>query len=261
MIIKVNENKKIKKDDKVYVVADFDGTLTKGNSKTSWSILANTNLLPKEYVEERQELYKKYYPIEIDTSLPFDYRLEQMKIWFTLHAELFVKYKLKEEFINKASKDFDFIQFREGAEDFLKFLKEKNIPLIIISAGIGNFIKAFLEYKNCLYNNIYISSNMLKFEDGIAVGIENNIIHSLNKNEVSLPKCIKEKLANKDEVILLGDKIDDIRMVSEEKRNKTIRIGWIHDDKSSLDEFKKYYDYICTDDESYDNVIKSVWKA
>ncbi len=260
MILQINKNKYIKDNEKTYIVADFDGTLTKGNSKTSWSLIANTNLLPKEYVEERQELFEKYHPIEIDTSLPFEYRLEQMRIWFTKHAELFVKYKLKEEFINKASKDFNFIQFREGAEDFLKFLKDNDIPLIIISAGIGNFIKAFLEYKNCLYDNIYISSNMLKFENGVAVGIENNIIHSLNKNEVSLPDNIKEKLVKRDKVILLGDKIDDIRMVEEAKRDKTIRVGWIHDEKISLEEFKKYYDIICSDDESYDSLTKLLWK-
>ena len=35
-------------------------------------------------------------------------------------------------------------------------------------------------------NNIYISSNKIIFKDGIANGVDKNIIHSLNKNEVSL---------------------------------------------------------------------------
>ena len=41
----------------IYVVADFDRTITKRNSKTSWSILANSNLVDKSYIEERQQLY------------------------------------------------------------------------------------------------------------------------------------------------------------------------------------------------------------
>ena len=38
-------------------------------SKTSWSILASSDLVPKEYVKERQELYDYYRPIEIDEVL------------------------------------------------------------------------------------------------------------------------------------------------------------------------------------------------
>ena len=260
MIITVN-NKKIKKEEKIYVVADFDGTLTKGNSKTSWSVLANTNLLPEKYIEDRQKLFDEYYPIEIDTSLSFDYRQNKMKEWFKLHAELFVKYHLKEEFIKQAAKNFDFMEFREGAKEFLDYLKKNNIPLIIISAGIGNFVKAFLEYKNCMFNNIYISSNMLKFKDGICVGIEDNIIHSLNKNEVSLPEHIKDKIKNKDKIILLGDKIDDVRMVNNEPDNKLIKIIWSHDKEYKIEELKKYYDYVFSDEESYLDVINNIWEC
>ena len=55
--------------DNFYVVTDFDRTITKGNSKTSWSILASSDLVPKEYVKERQELYDYYRPIEIDEEM------------------------------------------------------------------------------------------------------------------------------------------------------------------------------------------------
>ena len=55
----------------LYVVAVFDRTITKGNSKTSWSILANSNLVPKSYIEERQELYNYYRPIEIDENMDY----------------------------------------------------------------------------------------------------------------------------------------------------------------------------------------------
>ena len=64
------------------------------------------------------------------------------------------------------------------AKRFMKFLSKKSIPLIIISAGIGIFIECFLKNNNCLYDNSYIFSNKIVFENDISVGVENTIIHS-----------------------------------------------------------------------------------
>lgn len=253
------ENKLPLDNKDVYVVADFDRTFTVGKSQTSWSLLASTDLLPKEYIEDRQALFDKYRPIEIDTTMPFEYRLEQTKIWFKLHAELFVKYKLKENFIQEIVRDKDIMKFRDGAKNFLKYLYENDIPLIIISAGVGNFIKAFLEKEECNYSNIYISSNMLKFENGVATGVENNIIHSLNKNEVSLPEGVKKSLENRSQIILLGDQIDDTRMVSEDKRENTIRIGFLID-SNNREVYEKHFDIVCEDKISYDMIGRKLFK-
>ena len=254
MIYRVKKDfKKIKNVYESYVVADFDRTLTKGNSKTSWSLLSNTNLLPNEYVQERQALYNKYRPIEIDISLPFDYRLEQMNSWFREHIELFVKYNLKESYIKEVASNLSIMEFRDGAKEFIRYLYQNQIPLIIISAGIGNFIKSFLEKEECYYSNVHIVSNMIKFRDGVAIGVENNVIHSLNKNEVSLTAEIKEKLSKRNNIILLGDQIDDIRMVEESKREKTTRVSFLLD-STQLSSYKEYFDFVCTDDTSYDEI-------
>ena len=47
----------------IYVVADFDRTITNGSSQTSWSILSDSPYVPKTYVEEMQTLYNHYRPI------------------------------------------------------------------------------------------------------------------------------------------------------------------------------------------------------
>lgn len=80
--------------DNWYVVADFDRTITNGSSKTSWSILASSNLVPKEYIAERQELFNFYRPIEISDTIDFDVKMSMMKEWFQKHIELFVKYNM-----------------------------------------------------------------------------------------------------------------------------------------------------------------------
>lgn len=140
---KVKENLPINNLDDLYVVADFDRTITNGNSKTSWSILANSNLVPKTYVSERQTLYDYYRPIEVSDTIDYSYKLLMMKEWFQKHIELFVKYKISKEVFEEAATNLRIMEFRPYAREFIEFLHKKNIPLIIISAGIGNFIESF----------------------------------------------------------------------------------------------------------------------
>lgn len=257
----INENIKkllpFKNLNNIYVVADFDRTITKGNSMTSWSVLANSNLVPKSYVEERQALYDYYRPIEIDENMDFELKSNLVKEWFQKHIELFVKYKTSETIFETAATDLRVMEFRTGAKEFIEYLNENNIPLIIISAGIGNFIESFLKYNNCYFDNIYISSNKIIFKDGIAVGVDNNIIHSLNKNEVSLPKNISDKLQNRNNVILLGDQVSDLNMVDKSGDKFVLNIGFLTDERNEQFEiFKSNFDIVCELNDDYNDLKK-----
>lgn len=243
-----------------YVVADFDKTITSGASMTSWSILAKSEEVPSEYISDRQVLYDKYRPIELDTSLDRDYVNREMYTWFKSHAELFVKYKITEEIFNKTALDKRKMEFRPHAQEFLKYLYNHNIPLIIISAGIGNFIEKFLESHDCYYDNIYVSSNIIEFKDGIASGVKNNIIHSFNKNEVSLPDDIKVKINNRKNVILLGDQLSDLNMVDYSKHDKVIKIGFMTNDTEQYkDNFIESFDILLEQNEDYGDVLKALF--
>ena len=131
-------------DDSIHVLTDFDRTITVGNSDSSWSILSKSELVPKEYVLERQQLYNYYRPIEIDESLDCDTKNKLMSEWWNKHINLLVKYKLSETVINEAARNIRVMSFRDGAKEFLENMKDRGIPIIIISAGIGNFIQQFL---------------------------------------------------------------------------------------------------------------------
>ena len=52
-----------------YVVADFDRTLTEGDSDSTWGVFANANQVSEEYKERRTALFNKYRPIEIDQTI------------------------------------------------------------------------------------------------------------------------------------------------------------------------------------------------
>lgn len=244
----------------LYVVADFDRTITSGNSKTSWSVLADTDLVPEEYTKERHRLYDIYRPIEVDDSLPFEYRVKMMSEWFRSHIELFVKYQMTEEVFEKAATNLRIMEFRSGAQEFLNFLWQNKIPLIIISAGVGNFIEAFLKKHNCYFDNIYVSSNKILFENGIAVGVGKNIIHSFNKNEVSLPFEVTEKLKGRNQVLLLGDQTSDLNMVDRNAHDSVITIGFEPDDPNdpcnSPEAFRSSFDIVCEPNENYNSLSK-----
>ena len=246
-------------DESIYVLTDFDRTITVGNSDSSWSILSKSDMVPKEYVIERQEFYNQYRPIEIDESIDFDTRNRLMTEWWNKHIGLFIKYKLAEDVINSAARNLRVMAFREGAREFLESMRDRNIPVIIISAGIGNFIEQFLIKNNCNFDNIFIVSNFIKFENGVAVGVNDNVIHALNKNEVSLPDDIKELIKNRPNAILLGDSIADIRMAKEESRDNALKIGFLEEKiEENMPYYRDAFDVVGTNNTTYNELFGKV---
>ena len=261
IICKDNITSKIKywSDSSIHVVTDFDRTLTIGESESSWGILSTGDFVSPEYIEDRNRLYKKYRPIEIDETMDWEKKNKYMIEWWNKHISLFIKYKLKEEVIKNAIKDVKIMRFRDGAIEMLKSFYKRNIPVIIISAGIGNFIELFLKLHGCYFDNIFIMANFIKFEEGIAVGIEDMVIHSLNKNEVSLPDKILDKLKNRNNIILMGDNSSDINMISEEKREEALKIGFLEEnvlENKSL--YEKIYDVVCMDKTNFKELNKVI---
>ena len=246
-------------DKSIHILTDFDRTITVGNCDSSWSILSKSDLVPKEYIFERQELFNYYRPIEIDESLDYETKNTLMSEWWNKHISLFLKYQLSESVINEAARNLRVMAFREGAKELLKTLNNRNIPVIIVSAGIGNFIQQFLIRNDCAFDNIYIVSNFIKFENGIAVGISDNVIHSLNKNEVSLPNEIKSLIADRPNIILLGDSVSDIRMAQENERESALKIGFLEEKiEENQPIFKKYFDVVCSENSSYKELVKKL---
>lgn len=247
--------------DNYYVVSDFDWTITSCDSETSWSIISIHKYVPKSYIVEDQELYDKYRPIEIDESLDCDIRLKLVDEWYRKNIELFAKYGINEQIFDDNLEHFKMMKFRNGALDFLNFLHDNNIPLIIISAGIGNSIEAFLKNNNCFYDNIYIISNKILFKDGIANGISNNLIHSLNKNEIALPDSVKEMLSGRNNVLLLGDQLTDINMVDDKLHDKVIKVGFYSTKfKIPIDYYINNFDIVCEDLDDYYSLMDILLK-
>ncbi len=155
MVINTNSLEKIANINinNCYVVTDFDRTITSETSKNSWAVLSDNKKVPYGFVSDREKLYNKYRPIEQNKKMDYNQKSELISEWFKECIGLFPKYKIHQNLFDEACNNSKMMDLRVGAKKFMRFLSEKSIPLIIISAGIGNFIECFLKKNNCLYGN------------------------------------------------------------------------------------------------------------
>lgn len=259
-MIYINNEEKIKnisfEKDNFYVVADFDKTLTEGTSNSTWAVMANANQVGDEYKEKRTALYNKYRPIEIDQTISDEEKCAAMSEWWKAHINLFYEYGLKEEAIKNAIKDGN-LKYREGSKEFLRKMNEMGVPVIIISAGIGNVIEEFLKNENDVFPNIRIVSNFIEFEKGIIKSIKGETIHALNKNIVSLDEESKKILTDRKNILLLGDGLADLKMISESQKQNAITVGFLEEKiEENLKYFNKEFDIVITNQGSMDDVNK-----
>lgn len=249
----INKNKleKIKIDDNnYYVVLDFDKTITSKNSIDSWGAIIDFDIYGEECKKEIEELNAKYEPIEIDYTIEEKQKEQYMVEWYQKSMDLLERYNLSYSNLQKALEK-DKLEFRKGAKEFLRKLKEKEIPVIILSAGIGNVIEEFLKTEGCYFTNIHIISNFIEFKEDKMQKFTGTIIHSMNKRiEGSLPKDLQNRINQKQYAILCGDIIEDTKMITKNK-DKTITIGFLNKKiKENLQVYNQNYDIILTEEEA-----------
>ena len=247
--------------DNYIVVSDFDRTITSGISTNSWCVLDENKSVCEGYKIEMEALQNHYHKIEIDPDVPDDIKFKEMTDWWNKHLDLFIKYQFTEDLFHKTSSDKSVMELRKGFKRFLKLLKERNVPLVIISAGLTNVIKAFLIEHDIDLDNIYIISNEIYFENGVAKGIAHDIIHSMNKSEVSLPEELTEKLKGRNNVLLFGENLKDYLMVDKENHDDVLEIAFVNEgNKKYTEDFFENYDIILDENEDFDTVLEKIIK-
>ena len=230
------------------VVTDFDSTLTAENGSNSWSIFSDAGLLPHEALEERRMLREKYYPIEIDHSLPFDVRAAHMRDWWVSALEILSRYGLKKD--DLASVAAHKMVLREGFSEFLRDTHGLSIPVLVLSAGITQSIDSLLSHNGADRHNVSVASNRLTFDgSGICDGYEGNVIHVTNKDKWDADDAVRSHFEERNNVLLFGDSLDDIRMVKPEKRGDTVAVGFCTKNRRhQLDAFRETFDIVVESD-------------
>jgi len=251
---------------KIHVLADFDRTLTKAfvngeKTPSLISVLRRENLLTPEYSAKAFALYHKYGPLEHDPRLSLKEKKRLMRQWWLTHFKLLIKTGLNKKDIAKAVNSEN-MRFRGGAPRFFKFLYGHKIPLVILSAGgLGQeSILMFLKKRAKLYGNIQIISNSFIWDkNGRAIGFNEPIIHTANKDETEIKNfpAVMKKIKNKTNVILLGDLTEDLNMITGFNYDNLIKIGFLNENiKTNLPIFKKRFDVILFNDAPMDFINK-----
>jgi 5'-nucleotidase len=251
------EYKNSLEDKSVYVLSDFDNTLTSDSSKTSWDVLFENDLVSGELKEKISNISRYYSPMEVDPSMDLAVKNKYMIEWYSKVLNLISEYKISEEVLMHSLDGM--MIWREGAKTFLNNMCDRNIPVVIISAGIGNFIEKFIEREGCLFKNIFIESNFLDIQNGVVTGIKGSVLHPLNKNEDSLPTSIKNLIGLRNNIILLGDLVADINMASLERREEALKIGFLDRNVSeNLELYKRLFDVVGTNNTSITDISEYV---
>lgn len=227
--------------EELVVIADFDKTLThwKNNGKPTSSLLSllrDGKHLTPEYPEKAQALFEQYHPFEIDTSLPWEERVQLMEEWWNGHHQLLIQCGLNISDLKDIVQS-RVLQEREGVKAFLKLLNDLQVPLLIFSAsGCGELIPLFIEALESNYSNIkYLINHFQRDDQGNAISALKPVIHALNKSEI-----IKTTLQQSDSIfnkrkniILLGDMLGDLGMVEGVSYDHLLTIGFFNGETNS----------------------------
>lgn len=254
------KNKKINLNQKnMYVVMDFDGTITNYIHSDSWNV-AGKELAP-EFNKEITNLYNKYRPIELDYKIDYEEKCNAMEMWYKECMDLYYKYGLTIDKL-KTSINNSEPNFRQGVNTFFNYMHNNEIPIIILSAGIGNVIEGSLKKNNCYYDNMYIISNFIKFDsEGKMIKFDDDMIDSMNKNlNKSKLGNWNKKIENRKYKLLLGDLVEDKNMVDKSEWDTTISIGFIEKNIENLPIFEKNFDIVLSNEDANYNSVMEILK-
>lgn len=231
-----------------YVLIDFDRTLTAGDSHSIWRILYYSNLLGDSFQKKYNKIHYKFSIIKTDEEKQIKNYENRFKEYFKLFKEC----KLSEQIIKEAVKKTD-IKMRKGAANFLKKMNSNDIPVIIISCGLKNIILEYLKFNKSYYNNIYIYSNYIDLD-----GQDKNNIYNItpyNKNKIGFSDEVINQIKDKEKILLIGDILDDINMVTKKDLKNTIKVGFLDKDiKKHLAKYKNSFDIVLTANSSFENL-------
>ena len=242
----------------LHVISDFDRTLTYAYQKDGKkipsiiSILRDNDYLSSEYSTEAKSLFSKYHAIEIDRNVPIEEKRVAMKEWWTKHNNLLIKSGLHKKDLERIVES-GIIRLREGAKELFNYLHKEKIPLIILSSsGVGDAISKVLEKEEILYDNVYIITNKFEWdENDVAIKSREPVIHCMNKNETvlsDLPEIYKN-VEDRKNVILLGDGIGDLGMITGFEYDNLIKVGFLNPgEEDNLEIYEKNFDMIITKD-------------
>ena len=203
---------------------------------------------------QAQEIFKKYYPIEIDPVMPIDKKIPLMREWYsTVHA-LMLDEGVTKDAIKEAVAKCDSIALRPGMQQLMLHCQTHKppIPFFIMSAGLGNVIEEFLAQTLPfpMADTTAVVSNQMKFDDeGKLNGFSEPLLHMFNKNVAVLPEDVRERVNSCDCGLLLGDGVGDLTMAQGADLPCLLKIGFLNEKvEERREQYVNGFDIVVTED-------------
>ncbi|KAI8998106.1 pyrimidine 5'-nucleotidase-domain-containing protein [Gaertneriomyces semiglobifer] len=269
-------------------------TIPNQRNHSSHSLLAQSANVPDWFKENTQKLFKQYYPIEISTKVGYKEKVKAMIEWWSKNHEAILEIGLTKDVVASMVKEVR-VAIRKGVKEVFELCKgegEEHVPILVFSAGLGDVIEALLECENLLYSNVQVVSNRMHFhpETGEAEHFVPPLIHTFNKcqasflhphlhvpsnssaylpisnnstgeNAVSSLNVALKDSGERDNLILMGDSLGDLRMAEGLAPSTKLTVGFLnHDENLLLSQYAESYDIVIRGDGGCE-IVEMVLKA
>ncbi|KAI8923320.1 pyrimidine 5'-nucleotidase [Entophlyctis helioformis] len=238
----------------LHIVTDFDMTLTRywvdgKRSVSTHGILEQSTKLTAEARQALTDLYKKYYPIEVSSTIPFPEKVAAMEDWWGTAHKIIASLGLTRDDIAAMVRESP-VSFRPKLQEFLAVTAERDVPVLVFSAGLADVLQEIISSANLMHDNLDIVSNKMRFEDGVVVGFEDPLIHTFNKSEATVAHTAHHtRIDNRRNVIVMGDSLGDLRMADNIDCDVKLTIGLLnHDEETLIDQYAQAFDIVILKD-------------
>jgi len=263
------------KGGKAVAMVDFDKTLSRHTNpdgkkgKTSHNII----ILPDATQEAKDADFEKYHAIEIDPDMTVKEKIPIMEEWYGRTNTHIINSGITEEKMIKDVEESP-VLLRDGVVEFFQECARLNIPVIVVSAGLGDVaslvLKRFFREKNIPESGWSMVSNNLQWSDEKPkkiIGVSEPLIHMFNKSWAGVSEEIKDKhkLNEKTNVMVVGDSNGDSTIAHGSPYGQ-VTIGFLNDNLvKKTPQYNCLFDYLLlgggSDGESFQpitDVLKKV---
>ena len=187
------------------LVTDFDGTMTLSGSSLHGAVyvLGKTSGLAMGKDRVFQTLGKDVLS-QAEKGKETETFKKMAEDWWREQMDLYVREEIGEEILRKTAQ---LLPPRMEILEILKFCAEENLPAWIVSAGLGNVMRFWLEAGEISWKGLRVLANELYYAEKVPKAY-GEIITPWNKKDKFFETADP---AEDQKLIFLGDKREDLR--------------------------------------------------
>jgi len=246
--------------EQLQVVLDFDYTLTRSHKNgtpvdCSWGVLEGYKRCPGEYIDTTKALKEKYLPIELDPVLTTEEKIPHMVKWYEEANKALQRSGVNKDWFSKMVMESN-CELRDDTNLLFNLLTSNNVPILVLSAGCGDLVKAIMSHFEVDHPSVNVVSNFLEFdEEGKIVGLLPPMIHMYNKSENAIHDSDYFKNnKHRNNIIVMGDSLGDLKMAEGvHNPDVVLTIGFLNSKiEERLEQYLDNFDVVLVDDQTMD---------